>query len=68
MVKTELKQKAEEVNKLKFAHVIEMDQQKEKYQELLHANTELDARFNELQLTFGAKEQECLTLESHNAI
>ena len=35
---------------------------------MLHSHTELDSKFNELQLTFGAKEQECLTLESHNAI
>lgn len=49
-------------------HMLEMDEQKEKYQTLLHDHGDLERQLTALQLTFEAKEQECQTLQSHNAI
>lgn len=48
--------------------MLEMDREKERYQELLHKHTALESSFEALKLTFEAKEEECLTLQSHSEI
>ena len=45
-----------------------MDIEKEKYQTLLYKFNDLEKEHQNLKLTYEAKEQECLTLQSHNQI
>jgi len=53
---------------MKRENILSMDIEKEKYQKLLHKHSYLEEDFSNLKMTFEAKEQECLTLQSHNQI
>lgn len=67
-IRIELKHATEKLTRMRREHLLEMDEQKEKYQTLLHEHTDLERQLTALQLTFEAKEQECMTLMSHNNI
>ena len=49
-------------------NILNMDIQKEKYQKLLHEHEDLQRESTGLRLSLEAKEQECMTIQSHNAI
>lgn len=49
-------------------HMLELDQEKEKYAALLNKNTQTEQAFEALALKYEGKEQECMTLQSYNQI
>ena len=67
-MRIELKTATEKLTRMRREHLLAMDEQKEKYQTLLHEHTDLERQLTALQLTFEAKEEECMTLMSHNNI
>lgn len=49
-------------------HMLELDQEKEKYAALLTKNAQTEQAFEALALKYEGKEQECMTLQSYNQI
>lgn len=48
--------------------MVAMDQEKEKYHDLLQSYTEMEKSFTALKLTNEAKDEECMTLHSLSTI
>ena len=64
----QLKVALDELNEAKHGKLIELNAEKEKYQTLLHKHTEMEREHTAMKMTLEAKEQECLTLQSHTEI
>ena len=67
-MKFELKDLTSKIETLRREKILAVDTEKEKYQQMLHRFTDLEQVYNELSLSYEAKEQECLTLHSHTSI
>lgn len=67
-LRLELRNTIEQMNSMKRLNLLEMDQEKDKYQDLLHRHSDLQRSYDSLKLMHEAKDEECLTLSTHNEI
>lgn len=56
------------LEKMRQQNAFDLDAEKENYRNLLQKYTDLDQQHKQMKSTLEAKDQECLTLQSHNQI
>jgi len=61
-VRKELRDLSDKLSSMRREHMFKMDEQKEKFMELLHKHNDLQRQHEGLQMALEVKEQECSTL------